>query len=76
MKNPIVEYTEEYRNKHWKKCRYGKDLRNCGEWKWNENGQLEWISGYYSKFEDGEWHIYCRKDDKPCDAEWTGDKDE
>jgi len=77
IKNPIIEYTDEYRDKHWIKCRYGKDLRDCGEWKLNpKTGQLEWKCGYYSKKVNGKWFHFCKKDNKKCDAKWTGEKDE
>lgn len=52
-------YTDEYRDKHWKKCRFSDDPRTCGSlhhvWKGKE-GQI------------------CGRDSKDCDAEWTGDK--
>jgi hypothetical protein len=58
----IVGYTEEYREKNWRKCRFGKDLRAC--------------PGYFSLLEeDGKFHIHCKSDKKPCDAKWQGDKD-
>ena len=58
----IIGFTEEYRNKYWRKCRYGKDLRDC--------------PGYYSLEQKGEFQIYCKANNKPCDAKWTGEKDE
>lgn len=58
----IIEYTEEYRNRNWRKCRYGNDLRDC--------------PGYFSLQEDdGTFTIYCEADKKPCDAKWRGDTD-
>ena len=58
----LVGYTEEYRDKYWRKCRYGKDLRDCLE--------------YHSKNVNGELVIFCKDDDAPCDAKWIGEKDE
>lgn len=51
-------YTREYRNQHWKPCRFGLDPRTCGSlhavWK-GEKGKI------------------CGRDGARCDAEWTGD---
>jgi len=59
----IREYTEEYKNRNWRKCRYGKDLRDC--------------PGYYSQMSTGgQFIIYCKADNKPCDAKWMGDKEQ
>ena len=74
MNVPIVEYTEEYRNKHWRKCRFGRDLRNCGEWV-EENGMLIYKVGYYSKKIGDKYVIFCERDNERCDCEWTGDRD-
>jgi len=59
----IVEkavYTDTYRNKNWKPCRYRTDPRTCDSlhavWKGRE-GKI------------------CGRDSKDCDAEWIGDKD-
>ena len=57
----IVEYTKEYKNRNWVKCRYGKDLRDC--------------PGYHSKNVNGEFVIFCKADNQPCSAKWMGDKD-
>lgn len=67
-------YDDAYRDKHWKKCRHGEDLRTCGTWVW-ENGQYVYKVGYYSKKVNGEYVIFCKLDGKPCDCEWTGDRD-
>ena len=53
----IKSFTEEYKNRNWHQCRYGKDLRTCLE--------------YHSKNVNGKFVIFC-KDDEPCDAKWTG----
>lgn len=54
-------YTIEYRDRHWKPCRFGVDPRTCGSlhaiWKGRE-GKI------------------CDRDNSDCDAEWTGEKDE
>jgi hypothetical protein len=67
----IKGYTEEYKNRNWRKCRYGHDLRDCPGY-YTMKHSLETKTG-------GEWLIYvtyCKADNKPCDAKWMGDKDE
>jgi hypothetical protein len=61
MSDIILGFTREYQDARWVKCRYGKDLRDCLE--------------YHSKNVNGKFVIFCKKDDAPCDAKWTGDRD-
>jgi len=57
----IIEYTEEYKNRNWIKCRYRKDLRDC--------------PGYHSKNVNGKFVIFCKHDNEPCNAKWLGEKE-
>jgi hypothetical protein len=70
MAQYLLGFTEEYQNRNWRQCRHGKDLRNCGTWKGST-----FVSGYFSKKENGEFVIYCVCDKKVCDAHWVGDKE-
>lgn len=53
-------YSEEYRNTHWKKCRFSEDPRACGSLHAVWKGKVVTI---------------CGRDSKDCGAEWTGDKE-
>lgn len=71
-------YTKSYRNKHWRKCRFGLDPRKCGGWKLKEGAdgtkETDWFwHGCYAtrtRDSDGELHNYCMIDDQRCDAQW------
>lgn len=71
METRIVGFTEEYRSRNWRQCRFKKDLRNCGTW-----AGSTFVSGYFSKKVDGQFVIFCMCDRKVCDAQWVGDTDE
>jgi len=82
----IKGYTEEYRNRNWIKCRFGKDLRDCPGYYSLEKHDfmtvpLALVEGKTAGealelYKKGDFVIFCKTDSKPCDAKWIGEKDE
>jgi hypothetical protein len=79
----MKKFTEEYRDKHWVKCRFGCDPRNCGsegretdcvlknvvcQMVTNQSSAVT-LSQPYSRF-DNPFLCFCERDGDPCDARW------
>lgn len=56
----LYAYSDGYRDLHWKPCRFGLDPRTCGSLHHVWKGRVGKI---------------CGRDGEPCNAEWTGDKE-
>ena len=77
------EFTEEYRNKRWRSCRFGCDLRNCGTEGRETDGTLKNVvcqlvtnpasvtvlSQPYSG-PNNPYLVFCDRDGNPCNASW------
>lgn len=59
----MTMFTDEWRSKRWKPCRFGRDPRDCG----SAGRATDCL------FKDGE-HV-CLRDQKLCDACWEGPKE-
>lgn len=79
----VKQFTKEYRDKHWRKCRFGCDLRNCGTegrdtdgFRKNIEEQLRTdpksviVLSQPHSGPDNPYLVYCERDGKPCDASW------
>jgi len=79
----LAKYTKSYRDKHWQKCRFGCDPRDCGTEGRDTDGVRKNVvcalatnpssvmlpSQPYTG-PDNPYLVFCKRDGEPCNAKW------